>query len=165
MATVPSLTGKSPSPATTELSAAGLKVGTVATSASASLAAGLILSESPVAGARVPAGSSVNLLVSSGAPLIAVPPVTGATLAAATAAIAAKGLSVGSKSSEPSSTVKAGGVISQSPNAGTQVATKITLVLSSGPAPADVVRRNLDNFGKEICQSGFDCAAIRLSET
>jgi hypothetical protein len=49
------------------LSAAGLKVGTVATSASASLAAGLILSESPVAGARVPAGSSVNLLVSSGA--------------------------------------------------------------------------------------------------
>src|SRR5450631_233733 len=30
---------------------------------------------------------------------------------------------------------------------------------------ADVERSKVDNSGKEICQSGFDCAAIRLTET
>ncbi len=164
LATVPAVTGKSPSAATTALNAAGLTVGTLASAASSSIAAGFIVSESPAAGSCAPAGSAVNLVVSSGAPLMTVPSVRGETLAAATATITAKGLSVGSHSSAPSSTVKAGAVISQSPSAGTQAAktTKITLVLSSGPAPMQVSVPSLSGLTESAATQSLAKAGLSV---
>ena len=65
---------------------------------------------------------------------IAVPNVTGQTQAAATSAITGAGLTVGGVTQQSSSTVASGSVISQSPAAGTSVASgsAVSLVVSSG---------------------------------
>ena len=66
-------------------------------------------------------GSAVKLVVSSGPGQVAVPNVVGETQAAATAAITSAGLVLGTVTTQSSSTVPSGSVISQSPAAGTQV--------------------------------------------
>jgi probable HAF family extracellular repeat protein len=72
--------------------------------------------------------------VSTGPPSVAVPNVVGQTQAAATTAITGAGLTVGTVTSQPSSTVAAGSVISESPAVGTSVSSgsAVNLVLSTG---------------------------------
>ncbi len=59
--------------AATLLSHANLTLGAVTYQSSATLAPGIILGESPAAGTIVTAGSSINLVVSSGPALVTVP--------------------------------------------------------------------------------------------
>jgi len=68
---------------------------------------------------------------------VAVPNVVGETQAAATTAIMGAGLVVGTVTQQSSSTVASGDVISESPAAGTNVATRsaVNLVVSTGPVP------------------------------
>jgi len=68
---------------------------------------------------------------------VAVPNVVGETQAAATTAIMGAGLVVGTVTQQSSSTVASGDVISESPAAGTNVATgsAVNLVVSTGPVP------------------------------
>ncbi len=103
---------------------------------SSTVAAGDVISQSPATGASVTSGSAVNLVVSSGPAQISVPNVVGLTQAAATTAITAAGLTVGTVTMQSSSSVAAGDVISQSPAAGASVASgsAVNLVVSSGPA-------------------------------
>ena len=63
---VPSVFELSESDATTALTGASLTVGTVAYGGSNTIAAGLVISQNPLAGAGVPPGSAVNLVISSG---------------------------------------------------------------------------------------------------
>jgi 6-phosphogluconolactonase len=63
---VPNVVGMTQAAATTSIKAAGLVVGTVTMSASGTVAAGSVISESPAAGMTVATGSAVNLTVSSG---------------------------------------------------------------------------------------------------
>ena len=67
-------------------------------------------------------------------PLVTVPDVVGLTQSAAEAAIVAVSLSVGTVTTQSSSTVPAGSVISQAPAAGSEVTpgTKVDLVVSAG---------------------------------
>src|SRR5262249_26345959 len=69
-----------------------------------------------------------------------VPDVVGLTQAAATAAIADAGLTLGAVTTASSPTVPEGSVVSQTPDAGAQVAsdTAVALVVSSGPAMVTV---------------------------
>src|SRR3981081_1437862 len=69
-----------------------------------------------------------------GAAMVAVPTTLGSTQAAATTAITAAGLTVGTVTMQSSSTVASGNVISENPAAGTRVATgsAVNLVISSG---------------------------------
>jgi len=71
---------------------------------------------------------------------VSVPNVVGNTQAAATTAITAAGLVVGTVTTASSATVPAGSVISESPVAGTSVAqgSSVNLVVSSGPAQVAV---------------------------
>jgi beta-lactam-binding protein with PASTA domain len=103
--------------------------------------AGRVISQSPTGGTSVAAGSAVNLVVSSGPPPATVPNVVGQTQSAATTAITGAGLVVGTVTQQPSSTVPAGRVISQSPTGGTSVAagSAVNLVVSSGPNRAPTV--------------------------
>ena len=73
-------------------------------------------------------------------PPVNVPDVVGQTTADAGNALTAAGLETGSVSTAPSSTVTAGLVMSQSPTAGSLVAaaSRIDLIVSSGPAPVYV---------------------------
>ncbi len=63
---VPNVVGDSQAAATTAITVADLAVGTVTNQSSSTVASGDVISESPVAGTMVTAGSAVNLVVSTG---------------------------------------------------------------------------------------------------
>jgi beta-lactam-binding protein with PASTA domain len=134
LSTVPNVAGLTQAAATTAITNAGLTVGAVTTASSTTVPAGSVISQSPVAGTQVARGTAVALLVSSGAVPVATPSVVGLTQGAATTAITNAGLTVGAVTTASSTTVPAGSVISQSPVAGTQVASggAVALVVSSG---------------------------------
>jgi beta-lactam-binding protein with PASTA domain/N-acetylneuraminic acid mutarotase len=137
---VPNVVGDTQAAATTAITAAGLTLGTVTTQSSPNVASGNVISESPIAGASVSSGSAVNLVVSSGPAQVAVPNVVGDTQAAATTAITAAGLTLGTVTTQSSPNVASGNVISESPIAGTNVSSgsAVNLVVSSGPAQVAV---------------------------
>jgi hypothetical protein len=132
--TEPNVVGDSQSAATAAITSAGLSVGTIATQSSTSVAAGIVITQDPVAGATVPSGTAVGLIVSSGAPKVATPNVVGDTQSAATADLTGAGLKLGSVTMQSSTTVAPGKVISESPGAGTSIAagSAVGLVVSSG---------------------------------
>jgi hypothetical protein len=133
---VPNVVGSTQSAATTSITGAGLTVGSVTTQSSATVSSGSVISESPAAGSNVAKGSAVFLVVSSGTPPVSVPNVIGSSQTAATAAITAAGLTLGTVTMQSSATVVAGNVISESPAAGTSVASgsQVSLVVSTGAA-------------------------------
>jgi hypothetical protein len=136
MVSVPNVVGDTQAAATTSITGAGLALGAVTMQSSSSVASGDVISENPTAGASVAKGSAVALVVSSGPAMVAVPNVVGNAQAAATAAITGAGLTLGTVSKQSSNTVPSGNVISESPAAGTSVASgsAVALVVSSGPA-------------------------------
>jgi hypothetical protein len=77
---------------------------------------------------------------SGGSTSVSVPNVVGDTQAAASSSITGAGLTVGTVTTQSSSTVASGKVISENPAAATSVAqgSAVTLVVSSGPAPVSV---------------------------
>jgi hypothetical protein len=129
--TVPNVVNQTQAAATTALTGVGLVVGTVTQQSSATVAAGNVSSQNPAAGVGVSAGSAVNLVVSTGpapAPgptMVTVPNVVNQTQAAATTAITGAGLVLGTLSQQSSTTVVAGSVISQSPTAGSSLASRL----------------------------------------
>jgi hypothetical protein len=131
---VPNVVGMTQSTATSTITGAGLTVGTVTQQSSSTVASGSVISESPAAGTSVTSGSAVNLVVSTGPVQVVVPNVVGQTQAAATTAITGAGLVVGTVTQQSSSTVASGSVISESPAAGTNVASgsAVNVVVSTG---------------------------------
>ncbi|MEM6818361.1 MAG: PASTA domain-containing protein [Pseudomonadota bacterium] len=119
---------------------AELIVGTVTQQPSNTIAAGVVISQSPAAGAVLVVGSPVDLVVSSGPPQATVPNVIGLTEAAAGTALNNAGLVTGNVTQQSSASVPAGQVISQNPAAGLQVnaGSAVDLVVSSGPASVSV---------------------------
>ena len=113
---------------------AGMTVGVVTTQLSATIPAGVVISQDPAAEVGVNLPHAVNLVVSAGG--TTVPSVVGTTQASATAAISAVGLPF-TVTFQASATVPSGTVISQNPAGGTLVAvgTPVALVVSSGNAP------------------------------
>jgi beta-lactam-binding protein with PASTA domain len=103
---------------------------------SATVPDGVVISQDPAAGSSVLEGSTVNLVVSSGAALIAaVPDVVGLHKGIAEGAIFGAGFAIGSVTRQSSDTVSADYVISQDPAGGASVAwdSSVSLVFSSGP--------------------------------
>jgi beta-lactam-binding protein with PASTA domain len=72
---VPVVTGMVRTAAADALAASGLKAGAVTESTSATMAAGLVISQSPTPALEVPAGSAVDLVVSTGPEKVTPPPV------------------------------------------------------------------------------------------
>src|SRR5262245_24026713 len=134
---VPSVVGLTQAAATTQITGAGLSVGTVTSSNSTTVPVGSVISQSPTGGTMVAAGSAVNLVISLGPTQTSVPSDVGLLQAAAQTAIVNAGLVVGSISSQNSNTAPAGTVIAQSPTAGTLVnaGAPVTLTVSLGPPP------------------------------
>jgi CSLREA domain-containing protein len=65
---VPNVVGSAEAAAAIAITGDGLMVGTVTTQSSATIAVGIVISESPSAGTSAPAKAAVNLVVSSGRP-------------------------------------------------------------------------------------------------
>jgi hypothetical protein len=118
---VPNVVGLAEATASSTITGAGFTVGTITYSSSPSVAAGLVISQSPTAGTEAAGGAAVDFVVSTGPATIAVPDVVGEAEADAITAITGAGLTVGTITTAPSASVAAGHVISQSPTAGTLV--------------------------------------------
>ena len=136
LTTVPNVVGMSTTQAASTIIAANLVIGTTSQQYSTTVSTGCVISQSPVAGSSITEGTQVNLVVSLGPPPVTVPNVVGMTQSAATSAITAVGLIVGTVTSQSSNTVSSGNVISESPVAGTSIpqASAVNLVVSTGPA-------------------------------
>jgi beta-lactam-binding protein with PASTA domain len=134
MVTVPGVEGLTQAAATVALTAANLTVGTVTQQTSNTMAAGKVISQDPTSGSSLAEGSPVNLVISSGPQMVAVPNLEGLTQDAATTAITEAKLTVGTVTQQSSNTVVSGKVISQDPASGSSVAqgSPVNLVISSG---------------------------------
>jgi PASTA domain len=101
----------------------------------------------------------------SGSSPVSVPNVVGDTQAAATSSLTGAGLTVGSVTSQASSTVASGEIISESPAAASSVAkgSTVTLVVSSGPPMATVpsaVNDTQSAATTAITQAGFTVGTV-----
>src|SRR5260221_14206237 len=85
--TVPNVVGLTQAAATTAITEAKLKLGNVTQQNSSTVATGNVISQDPASGSSAAEGSPVNLVISSGPPMVTVPKVLGLTQAAATTAI------------------------------------------------------------------------------
>ena len=138
--TVPNVVGLTQALAGSTLGGVNLNTGTVTQQCSNSVAAGLVVSQTPGAGQQAPHGSSVALTVSTGPCLVTVPDVVGQTQAAAGSALGGANLNSGTVTQQCSNSVAAGSVISQTPAAGEQAAfgSSVTLAVSTGPCLVSV---------------------------
>jgi beta-lactam-binding protein with PASTA domain len=146
--------------ANSAITAAGLVVGTVSYQYSDTVDANLVISQSPIADTAVPIGSSVDLVISSGQPVV--PDVVGMTEPNATAEITAvDNLTVGTVTYEYSDTITAGDVISQNPVGGNIVPTgsSIDLVVSGANVP-DVVLMTKADANSTINAEGLIVGAV-----
>jgi serine/threonine protein kinase len=140
--TMPDVTDKTQDEATAELTKAGLnaKIYKVIDDTAEK---GTVVDTDPKPGQQVEKGSEVKVYVSSGKAdeEIAVPDVTGYSLTNAEAAIAAAGLTVGTKTYQDDETLPKDTVISTDPLNGVKLKKngKVNLILSSGKAPSKEV--------------------------
>ncbi len=155
---VPDVGGLPQAGAEAAILASGLTLGTVSTRNDADVPAGDVIEQAPEAGSSVEEGSPVDLVVSLGPLLTVVPDVTGQTLDAARATLAAASLFV-SEAVWIHDTAAAELVIGQSLASGTSVAenTNVTLTVSLGTAPPIVVEVATPNL------VGLDAASASLA--
>ncbi len=131
----PSVVGQTQADAQSNISLAGLTVGTVGNISSQTVPAGSVVSQVPAGATQAIAGSAVNIVVSTGTGTLAVPSVVGQTQANAQATLTAAGFTLGTVVAQSSTTVPAGTVVSQSPAAQSQATpgSAVNLAVSAGP--------------------------------
>ena len=111
---VPNVVGQPQATASANIGTATLVVGTVTTANHPTVPAGNVISQNPTAGTMVLPNSAVNLVVSTGPVMVAVPNVVSSSESSAVASLQAAHLAVGvSYAADPM--VPAGDVISQKP--------------------------------------------------
>jgi serine/threonine-protein kinase len=156
---VPSVLGLSQAKARKLISQSKLKVARVLKQPSSQFPSGQATGTDPRSGTAVPFGSGVTLFVSTGPAQKSVPDVGGDTEADATTALTAAGFKV-SASTQSSSSVQAGNVISQDPAGGSTAipGTVIKIVVSSAPATGsvpNVVGDPADGATSALSAAGF----------
>lgn len=131
---VPDVRGKTQAQAEAALTGAKLRLGNVTQAYDETVPAGQVVSSSPAATAVLKRNTTVALTISKGREPIAVPTVTGQTVAAATGALQKLGFTVVASAQQFSDTVPQGDVISQTPADGTGFrGDTVTLIVSKGP--------------------------------
>jgi beta-lactam-binding protein with PASTA domain/serine/threonine protein kinase len=155
-ATIPSIAGMQVDAARTLLNSRGLKMDVVQQTESAQIPENTIASQSPDAGTQVDRGSSVQVVVSTGAPQTGVPDVGGKSPDDARAALVAAGLdAIITYNVDPAN---AGGTVTAqnpAPNASARRGSKVTLVISVPGTVPDVTGQSLDDAKAAIIKSGY----------
>jgi len=142
--TVPGVVGQSEETATAVIEAAVFSVGAIARQQSPTVPAGTVISQNPAASSSAPPGTSVSLVISMGATGAVVPNVVGLSESAATAAITAAGLTVGTLTEDDSQPGLTPSVIAQAPvsgevaPAGSPVSLYVTTATSAIAVPSVV---------------------------
>ncbi|MGW6522365.1 Stk1 family PASTA domain-containing Ser/Thr kinase [Streptomyces sp. NPDC054962] len=129
---VPNLVGQVQADAAKQLTNSDLKLGTVTQKACEDQPKGKICDQDPKAATKVDKDSTVNLVVSTGAPKVAVPNVIDKDVEAATKQLEAKGFEVETKQTESSQ--EAGTVLSQDPDPATELEKGSTVTLEVAKA-------------------------------
>lgn len=139
MRSVPKLVDLTETRASTLLSDAGLKIGTITREYSEDVAQGRVISQSIQAQTSIPHDTAIDLVISKGREPIEVPKLEGKTAAEAKAMIEALGL-VASPSEEYSDSVAEGVVISQSTEAASTLhkGDEVSYVVSKGPETVQI---------------------------
>ncbi|MCL4422992.1 MAG: Stk1 family PASTA domain-containing Ser/Thr kinase [Actinobacteria bacterium] len=141
MVSVPNLIGLTKTGATQQLSADNL-IPHFISQADSNATAGTVIAQSPGPNKRIKSGSTVDvtLAVAPTPTDVDVPNVTGDTPAQAGAVLAKDGFTVGTTTTQPSSTIGNGYVIGTNPPKGTPEPpnTSINLIVSSGPSQVTV---------------------------
>jgi eukaryotic-like serine/threonine-protein kinase len=137
---IPSVLGRPEAAAKRALARAGLKIGSIVSQSSGQIAAGHVIGTDPGAGHPVPIGSFVTLIVSTGAPNVNVPSVTGEPEASAKHDLQNAGFTNITTTTQTSTTVRPGHVISQSPSGGSPARpnSPVTLVIATAPTTATI---------------------------
>ena len=135
---VPDVVGSRKGAATTAITDAGLVVGEQV-SAEDAAAKNTVIGQDPVAGSELPAGSSVNLTLSSGPPSVEIPAVKNTPAAEAQSTLEGLGLVVETQERSNAS-VAAGDAVRTEPAAGETVlvGSDVLLTVSTGPKTAVV---------------------------
>jgi serine/threonine-protein kinase len=136
--TVPNVVGQTEAAALVRLRAANLDP-VAATTASAAVPTGTVVSQAPSNGSEVGKGARVSILVSAGPGTAALPAVEGLTAAAAESKLRKAGFKPTTQE-QSSAKVAQGHVVSTDPSAGivVQVGSPVTVFVSSGPAQVHV---------------------------
>ncbi len=131
--TIPDVVGLSRDDAIAELVRIGLEIGEIIEEENDEVPAGAIISQAPEADTEVKKGAVINLVASKGENLVQVPDVVGKDADEATSRLKQLDLNVEKKQAY-SDTVEEGKVISQNPEAGTEVKTDstVTITVSKG---------------------------------
>ena len=103
--TIPDLVNSDPAAARSALEVQNLVVAQLPDEFSDVVAAGLVLRTDPPAGSVVARGTTVNLVVSKGPDVVAIPPLANLTIEQTTEALTAAGLTVGVVTGDPAGVV------------------------------------------------------------
>jgi eukaryotic-like serine/threonine-protein kinase len=135
LSTVPDVTGQSEAAAKSQLQ--GFTV-TTTTQTSTTAPDGTVISQTPIGGSQVPAGSTVSLVIAKAPTTATVPKVVGQTPAAAASALTSAGFTVTQQAQNVTDKTKDGLVISQTPAANTTAkkGSSVTIVVGHYTAPA-----------------------------
>jgi serine/threonine-protein kinase len=142
------------------IKAQGLKVGLVVEQPDNQIPAGNVISSQPGTGQSVPAGSQVELIVSSGKPKSAVPDVTSLSSADAKAQLTVAGFKV-KQVNQTSSSSPPDTVLSETPAAGSlePAGFTVTIVVAQAPTTAkvpDVLGQSVADAANALGQAGFN---------
>ena len=167
---IPGLAGLTEEEASAALAAAGLAPGTVSHRYDPAIPAGRILSQEPAPGGLVPAGTTVDYVVSDGPeppPMTAVPYLANMTGDEVLAALSAANLTPGTADRQYHPVIEAGRVISQNPEAGAQapVGTAVDYVVSAGPEPQNTTVPYLANMTEEEALAALSAANLTPGTT
>jgi eukaryotic-like serine/threonine-protein kinase len=160
---VPEVRGQTEQAALARLRRAGLTPVTALTS-SATVASGLVVSETPAAGSKAAKAARVSIAVSSGPSTASVPNVEGLPAAKALARLRAAGFKPTTKS-QPSSSLTAGTATGTDPPAGLVALTgsAVTVLVSSGPAQvrvANVVGESQTAAEAALTSAGLEVGSV-----
>ncbi len=136
---VPPVIGQNVDDATQLIEAAGLSIGQIKTRPDADFQVDVVIEQSPAPGVEVGAGTPINLVISSGPEVIALPDLAGMSERDAVAQLTGLGLKF-SVNEEFSDEEVFGNVIRTEPEAGIEVLSgdTILLIVSKGPEPVEV---------------------------
>ena len=136
---IPNLVGSTEASAEASVQALGL-TDTVTRKYNPGVKAGLVYATTPAAGAQVTLQTVVQIFVSQGAEMVAVPDVTGKSKSDAIAILKAQGFVVRAPIYQSSTTVPDGNVKDQTPSGGSSEpkGSSVTIYVSSGPKKVTV---------------------------
>ncbi len=137
LVTTPDLTSHALTEAQAIAGSVGLKVNVTAQQSDPNHPDGTILTQDPQSGAQIPAGSTINVVVSTGPPVVSMPNIINTDGKQAQQYLGGLGFQV-TVQQEPSDSVPTGVVTRQAPDPGTsvRVGDTVTIWVSSGPAAA-----------------------------